>query len=381
MMTIEELLTPVTTAQQEESFLATLEGIGVPARSWRAGGSLRTILHIVAAVYAGFSTSILGFVRAGFLETATGGWLTLLAFNVYGVTRIDATFASGQIQLTNGGGGIYTSVAVGALTVTSPTTGKAYTNTSVFTLNPGDTILVNVQAVEQGSSSSAPPATVTTLVTVLHGVTVTNPASIVGSNAEEDPDLRQRCKDKLSIISGRGPRGAYDYAVRSAIRGDGSPVNINRKSISPSSSTGVVTIYVASPSGAPDPADLPYIVTSIETYARPDTVTANVLGANPVAFSKALTVWAKRHDGVSAVDLATLVGNALTAMVSTYPIGGIAKPPSTQGYLYGTTIEGTAESAHPSIFAIDGVGSDLAMSPGDVATLATTLTIRIVDVT
>jgi hypothetical protein len=250
----------------------------------------------------------------------------------------------------------------------------------VFTLNPGDTILVNVQAVEQGSASSAPPATVTTLVTVLPGVTVTNPASIVGSNAEEDPDLRQRCKDKLSIISGRGPRGAYDYAVRSAIRGDGSPVNINRKSISPSSSTGVVTIYVASPSGAPDPADLPYIVTSIETYARPDTVTANVLGANPVAFSKALTVWARRVDGVDATAISGFVQDALLALLKDYPLGGIPKPPSTQGYLYATTIEGAAKAAHSSIYAIDGVGADVAMSPGDVATLAATVTVNIVDV-
>lgn len=380
MISIEELLVPVTTAQQEEKFLSTLESIGVKARSWREGGSLRTILRIVAATYAGFSTSILGFVRAGFLETADTGWLTLLAYYVYGVSRIEATFATGQVRLTNAGGGVYAAVAIGALTVKSPVTQKTYTNTEVFTLNPGDVLLVAVQAVEQGTSSSAPPTTVTSLVTIMPGVSVTNLTAIVGRDAEEDPELRQRCRDKLGILSGKGPRGAYAYAVRSAVRTDGSPVNINRLAITPSSSTGTVSIYVASPSGAPASTDLVFIRESIELYARPDTVTATVLAANPVAFSKSLTVWAKRTDGVSAADLTTLVGNALLTMISAYPIGGIPKTPSVQGYLYATTIEGAAEAAHSSIFAIDGVGSDLLMNLGDVATLAATLTIRIVDV-
>jgi len=66
-------------------------------------------------------------------------------------------------------------------------------------------------------------------------------------------------------------------------------------------------------------------------------------------------------------------------MISGYPIGGIPKPPATQGYLWTTTIDGTIKAAHPSIYAVDGLGSDLAMSAGQVATLATTLTIRLTE--
>ena len=46
-------------------------------------------------------------IRAGFLETARGPWLTLLARNMFGVERGEATFATGEIQLTNGGGGVF----------------------------------------------------------------------------------------------------------------------------------------------------------------------------------------------------------------------------------------------------------------------------------
>lgn len=380
MLTIEQLLIPVTTEQQLEDFLLRLEALGLKPRSWREGGALRTILHIIAAVYAGFTTAVLGFVRAGFLETATGGWLTLLAFYGYGVTRIEATFATGTITLTNAGGGVFTGIAPGAASFVSAVTGKAYTNVDVFTLNPGNVLALDVRAVEIGSASSAPPGTVTRLEGAFYGVTVTNAASIVGADAEVDEDLRQRCKDKLGTLSGMGPRGAYAYAVESAVRIDGSPVDINRRRISPSSSTGVVTIYVASSTGAPSASDLEAVRESIELYARPDTVTVTLLAATAVAFTKSITVWAARADGVSAESLATLVGDALLTMIAAYPIGGIAKPPSTQGYLYADGVAGVVKSAHPTIFDVDGIGADVLMNPGEVATLATTLDIRIVEV-
>jgi hypothetical protein len=378
MITVSDLVTPVTADQAEETLLLTIEGTGLKPRAWREGGSLRTILRVCAIIFAAFTKAIADLAAAGFLETSTGGWLTLLAYYVYGVTRINATFATGSVTLTNGGGGIY-SVAAGAFRCTSNVTGKAYTNVSAFTLNPGDVLLVPVTAVELGSASSATPGTVTLFTTTpLAGVTCTNLAAIVGSDAEPDLVLQQRCKDKLATLSGLGPRGAYSYAVRSAVRGDGSIVDINRLSISPSSSTGVVTIYCASPAGAPLATDLDFVRASIELYARPDSVTCTVIGANPLPLSKTLTVWAIAQTGVSATDLSTLVSAALLSMITAYPIGGVAKTPDPLGYLFATRIEGAVIGAHPSIFAVDGVGADVLMSAGDVATLATTLTIRIV---
>lgn len=126
--------------------------------------------------------------------------------------------------------------------------------------------------------------------------------------------------------------------------------------------------------------DLVFVNTSIENIARPDSVTVSVLAVNPVPLTRTLTVWAKRTDGVSASDIAALVNTALVNAISTYPIGGIPKPPSTQGYLYASFIEGVVEGAHPSIYDVDGAGSDVAMSPGDVITLTTTVSVNVVDV-
>lgn len=379
MIAISDLLQPVTEEQQLESFLSTLESIGLPARSWREGGVYRTILRVVASAFAGFSNNVLAFGNAGFLETATGDWLRIVAEQVYGVTYIPSTFATGNVTITNAGGGIY-SWNPDELRVLHATNGKTYTNTAAFTSNPGDILLQPVRAIEIGSPSNASAGTITKFESAYPGLTVTNGFAIVGSDDEADADLRQRCRDRLSVISGKGPRGAYAYAVKSATRTDGSYVDVNRVTISPNSSTGVVDVYVASPAGAPVATDLPFIAANIELLARPDSVTANLVGATVSASSRSLTVWAKAQDGLTATDLSALVSAALDTMVAAYPIGGIPKPPSAQGYLYASNIEGTARDAHPAIYAVDGAGADIALTASQVATLAATLDIRLVTV-
>lgn len=373
-----DLMRAVTTDEQEEVFLAALEGVGLQARTWREGGALRTILRIVAAVYAAFTDLMVRFAKAGFLELSSGGWLTLLAANLYSVTRVEATFATGEVTLTNTGGGIYT-VAAGELTLVNSVTGKTYRNTAGFTLAALSTLTIAVQAVELGSASNASPGAVTQFETPPPGgtLTVTNAAAIVGRDEESDPDLRSRCRAKLAALSNRGPRLAYEYAARTAPRIDGSIVDINRVNVVANPDTGVVSIYVATPTGAPVVGDVAYVQASVDENARPDSVTATVYAANPVALSRTLTVWAKQTPGLASADLAALVNAELIALSSTYPIGGIRKT-GTQGYLYASRIDGAVIAAHPTIFDVDGSGSDVALAVQDVISLSTTLDVRLV---
>ncbi len=382
MLSITDLMQALTEDQVLETFLSNLEAIGVPARSWRVGGVARTILRIVARTYAGFTSVMAEFIKAGFLESASLGWLTLLAYYVYGVSRIDATFATGKAQLTNNGGGIYPTVGtfgIGEVAFRNPTTKKTYTNAEAFSLNPGQTLLVAISATELGTASNSTPGTITELVTPLVEVVVTNPAAVVGTDQQTDPDLRQMCKDKLSALSALGPRGAYAFAIRVARRDDGSTVDVNRWSISPASTKGKVTIYVASSSGSVSSPDLVFILASIERIARPDSVTVDLFSASEVALSKTLTVWATRTDGIAANDIEAFADASLLSMMTDYPIGGKAKPPSTQGYLFASKVESAAAAGHPSIYAVDVAAGDLAINPGEVATLATTITVRLVE--
>ncbi len=375
MLSIDDLMTPATEEQVLETFLSTLETLRIPARSWRKGGALRNILRVVAKSYAGYTVVMSEFAKSGFLDSASGGWLTLLAHHVYGVDRREATFATGFALFTNVGGGVHTDAAG---TVRLSAGSKAYVTTEALNLiNPGDTQLVAIRAQEVGSASSVVASSIS-LLTQLLGVTATNPDSVVGSDAQDDDSLRETCRDKLGALSMLGPRGAYAYAVDVATRLDGSPVDINRRQTATDDTTGVVTLYVASPSGTPVPDDIDRVTESVEQWARPDSVTAVVVGATPVAFTKTLTVWARNTPGLDSATVKDAVDAALLTLVSTYPISGLKKPPATQGYLFATNIEGAAKAAHPAIFAVDGVGVDLEIDTGEVATLAATVTVRLV---
>jgi uncharacterized phage protein gp47/JayE len=378
MIDINELLAEVTADEILAKFLDALEALGVPAKSWRAGGVYRTILRVVAITYASFVAIMRLFIGAGFLETATGTFLTAMALSVYGVTRIPATFATGTVTLVNAGGGVFL-LGIGELVVKSSTTGKSFTNTASISLGAGDTVGVDIQALEIGSASSAPATTIDTLVTSLPSVTCSNAAAVIGSDEELDADLRARCLARLGVLGGKGPRSAYEYAIRSATRIDGSPVDINRFSLTPSTTTGVITIYVASPSGAPVAADVTAVADSIEALARPDTVTATTLAASPVALTDSLTVWARKSAaaGLDAAGLQALVEAALEAMIRDYPIGGLAKTPATTYYLFGSETVGAAQSAHVSIYAVDGA-VDHVLTAGQVATLSATIDVRLV---
>jgi hypothetical protein len=376
-VTVDDMLVAPTEDGLFSQMISWLVQLGLPADQWRAGGVSRSLLRVVARTFVSLAGLITDFITGGFLETATGDWLTLLARNVYGVVRITASFASGQWTATNGGAGIYI-IGPGDLIVKSSVSGKLFNNRNQVgnvTLNPGDSYTFTIDAVELGTASNAAPGDISLLASNFAGLTGSNVAAVLATDDESDSDLRQACLDKLAALSLNGPRGAYAYAIRIATNA-GAPVNVNRKSISPSSSTGIVTIYLASPSGTVSSGDLAAVQTSIEAVARPDSVTTNVLSAAQVNYTATLTVWARATPGLDATSLTALVNAAIEAYVEGYDIGGIPKPPSTQGYLYAQALEAAAEDAHAAIYAVDSSAGDLALNAGQVAALATTINIR-----
>ncbi len=366
-----DLLTPITQDQAYSTFVSTLITLGVPADKWRKGGVASSILRVVAITYAGFSTMMVAAVGAGFLETAQGGWLILLAKSVYGVTAIPASFATGSVTLTNTGGGIYT-YAAGQASFSNPQTGTTYTNSASFTLPAAagavpSGVTIPVVATTAGSAGTSLAGTITTMVTQMLGVTVTNAAAVAGQDAETDSALRARCLNKLGSLSVRGPRSAYAYAVSSATRPDGSPANINRMSISAASSTGQVTIFCASPSGTPIPADIAAVTASIELNARPEAVTVTVIPVTQVPYSPSIVVWAANLPGVDSTAIANKARKAVVDYIASYPIGGL----SINGgptMLSGTGIAAAIGAASPYVVSVQFVGAqDLLLTAGQVA--------------
>lgn len=190
---VEDLITPVTEAQAKASLFGFADGFGLVTTAWQKLSPLRTVFAVCARLFAGFSTLQAQVNAAAFLDTSTKGWLTLLAYFVYGVTRIPATYARGTVTITNGGGGVY-SFGPGDLVVLNPTTKKTYANVDaivVAALEPG--MDITVQASEAGSASTAAPGQVVKFVAASPQLTVTNAEALIGDDEELDEELRDRC--------------------------------------------------------------------------------------------------------------------------------------------------------------------------------------------
>lgn len=354
--TLDELTKPLTRSEVEAKIYTAIAALGTDTTIWKPGSPVRTMIAAVSIVVAAFSTLAAAVAKSGFLELAEKDWLTLVAYYVYGVQRIEATFASGYVTLTNAGGGVY-SLDPGDLVLSSPTTGKTYRNAAAFTLAAMASTTIVVVAEEAGAASTAAPNTITQLVTALLGVTATNALSVVGRDAESDAALRTRSYEKLGSLSPNGPWDAYSFAVRSAVRSDGSAIGVSRVRTA-KDGYGNVTTYVATPSGAVAGAandlatDLGILAVEVDKKATPLAVTSHVLSATPVTVAVSYRVWLYNTSGKTEAQIKTAIDARLVEFMATQPIGGniVGGDP---GKVFVDAIRTTIGATLPQIFHVE----------------------------
>lgn len=363
--------------------IGVAESLGLPVTSWQPGDPTRSLFHIESELLATLEEIVVNFVKAGFLDYATGVWLKVLAEQVFGVTVPEATFATTTVTLTNGGGGLYT-VDPGDLTFKSSITGKTYRNTTGGTLNPGPatTLDVTVVAEEAGSASSAGVGEIDELVTTLLGVTCSNATAAVGIDEQDEATTRQQCRDKLGALSPNGPRDAYAYVARnSELTGT---TGVTRVRVVGDSTTGEVTVYLAGPAGAVSNPDRALVEDAIVEWATPLCVTPTVLAASNVTVPVTYTLWCYDTVNLTAAEVEAAVEDALEELFATRPIGGDIIPPAATGSLYHSLVESTIRGVFPQIFRVTlaAPAGDTALTNAQVAVLGTvTATVNIVPAT
>jgi|GEM_PF-1477047 len=393
---ITALLAPMTAAIAQQVIVDSLVSMGVRADLWPKEDAAYSVIVSVAALFSSaFNATVLPAIRAGWLPTATGPWLTWVAYYMYGVVRTEATFATGTVKLTNGGGGSY-SYAPFAVTFQKSSTKTTYTNLDAISLapGPGPTQTINVQATVAGTGSNAAPGEINTIVTTMLGVTCTNLVPVLGIDQQGDQALQQECWDAIAANSPFGPRQAFAYAIETAKNSvTESPVNINRWTISPSSHDGTVTIYVASPSGAADPNDVTGVTTNIEAIARPECVTVTVASATTVADTDVLTVYVRSTPGLVAATVQAAIAASLTTLFrgdnGSNPIGGNSADGGATHFLFAAAVEGACYDAWPpkptdptvpwtsAVFQVTGA-HDIAVSASQVVVDSITVIVSLV---
>ncbi|WP_438041454.1 baseplate J/gp47 family protein [Sorangium sp. So ce128] len=351
--------------------------------SWKEGGVARTIIIVISAIFAGFTEVIALAIRANYLDLAEGIWLTLLAYYVYGVERIGATFATGQVTLVNSGGGVYEFEA-GEFVCRNPSTDAHYTNVSAFTLGAGETLTIDIRAVVAGSDGDSSAGQISALVTTMLSVTCSNAAALVGRNEESDPALRQVCRDSLGALSPNGPQAAYEFWAKRAKRADGTTVNVTRVWVSPASSVGHVQVYVAGPNGeisgsAGDPnTDLGAVAATIMTRVVPKGVSCTVASATAVNITVTGTAWVQAAANLSDAAWQDMFKSELDAYLSEAPIGGYVLT-SAPGHIHRNALIGVVERVSKFVIKFDPtlpVG-DTALAEGEVpASAAHSITVQ-----
>jgi hypothetical protein len=408
VLSVAQLLTPLTAAQFRSTAVTILQNLGLQPQNWAQGGIASSILTAGCNILASLSSQLANAIAQQWNPTATGGGLQLLAQYFYGVTPPQPTFAIGELTLSNEGGGVY-SYAPYTYSIASTVANAAgvypvYTNSEAFTLGAGtevnptvvtfDIVCTNVQ----GSGGNAAPGFVTNQVTALDGVSASNADAVVGSDALSDPALRALNLSALAVQSVFGPRGAYAYAIATAVNSvTGQPVNVNRQSISIASHTGDVTITVASPAGPVTLTDLQGISNNIEKLARPDGVTvlpgapgfpSQPASATTVPYEPSITVYVLAPPGTTAAALQNVITQALATWFSgpTNPIGGTTASDDTNASFTGifesgiTGVIAQAVATQANCFMLStrfqGV-SDLPLAPGQVAVFGASVNVQV----
>lgn len=376
MISLADLTTPVTRQQVEQSTYDVLGVLGVDTTSWKPGAVVRAMITAVALLLSAFSALMAQITAGGFLETAIGAWLTLVAKYVYGVDRVEASFASGFLTLTNSGGGVFADAAYDR-TFRNPTTGKTYQNSTSFSLGAGSSVTIAIVATEAGAASTSLAGTITEIQTTMLGVTCANAAALVGQDAELDPVLRARCYEKLGALSPNGPWDAYAFAAKNARRANGTSIGVTRVRVAPPDGFGNVTTYVATASGgvsgiSGDPStDLGSIHAAILHQAAPLAVTAHTQSAAPFPISPVYQAWLYNTSGLTEQQIKDAVAAKITAYLSTQAIGGNLI--SGVGYVYADALRTVIGSALPQIFhvVLASPAGDTSLSIDQVPTLGT----------
>jgi hypothetical protein len=371
MTTLAELVTPLTKEQVEESIYQAIVARGVQTTTWKPGAVTRTIITAVSIVLAAFSALQAMLANSGFLDLATGPWLTLLARYVYGVTRDPGSFATGNLTFDNEGGGTFSGDA-GDLIALNSTTGKTYRNTASFSISSMQTgVIIPFAAVELGTDSNATAGQIDALETTLLGVVVTNAAALVGTDEETDESLRTRCREKTGAASPNGPKDAYLYFARSAVRRtDGSSIGITRARAIPDGFGGI-DLYLATPTGGvtgtvgDTDTDLGAVDDDLQRLCTPLAVELRTHTAVAETIAVTYEAWIPNTTGKTEAQHLDDVETRLTSFASTMQIGGVVVSPETVGKVYVDALEGEIARA------LGGVIKLIVTLPVSDTTLAT----------
>lgn len=395
MISLNQLVTPITEDDALASIIATLEDSKFQASSWQSGSIQLTFIRLAAMIWAQASIVIAAIAQSLFSSLATiqYAYLALIALYWYNIAPLEAQFTVGEMLLTSNAQAGTTTFASGDIIVADQPNGtlgaNVYTCTAGGTLGPSSTLLVQFKANTPGTAANIPPNTTLFLWTGgLVGITVTNPVvdptstwiTTPGQDQETVARLAARCLNRWSALAYGNMDGAYTFWALTALP------SLTRSTILSAPGDGTVTLVGANSLGPISGADC----TTIQNYVRG---VSDGIGRRPindifsaipatVVSSPALTVTV-----YCVPDAMQSVVGAITSALNTYlgtvPIGGTLLTGSTGVVIYDDLVD-TAKSALGDTAATQNasrkirsvalnISTNIPLSPGQIYSPAITV--------
>lgn len=326
-----QLLSIPSASDFRAQILSQLSTLGFPVTSWEPDGVANNLVEVFAQMLSVQSQVAYPMAAGGFLDTAAAlknpdgtdnqDWLALLAANVYGVTPLPATVATGAVTVTNNTATPFV-LSAGDLRLSNQS-GYTYTSTASATVPAYSYISVPIQADQPGSTGTALANTLT-LVSPVVGITATNPLNLVGKDGESNAALAERCRERLATLSPNGSAAAYDYFLRTANDGAGS-LGITRTYVMPAAGTGQVQLYAQNAANTLTNAspEITLAAAYIAATCTPDTVTPVLQAAPIVSISIEANYTTPPHVGAIAP---AILSAAVSDYFASLPIGGLPAP-------------------------------------------------------
>ncbi len=349
-ISLSDLLAGQTSDQVLVTQLALAQAAGFPATAWQETSVPRTFFEVAALVGSDLTGLIAAIAAAGFLESAEGAALDLLAQQLYNLQRKEAVFTRGRFVLSDPTGfGGFAITDVGQIWIEGA--GRRFRNLSTGVLVDGGALELLFEAEHPGEGSNLPPGVAFSLVTSIPGIgvaQVTDPGGWItqqGVDRETDGALRIRCRARWGELSRGTTEAAWLFWALSS-----SP-EITRASVGEAIGNGTVSVYVAGPSGAVSGGALA-ACQALLTSRRPQCVRPTAYQATEVVYSLLGSIRVRAGEAEAAKAAITA---AVVAFFAALPLGGV---------IYRGALEAAIQRAHPAV-----INAALG-NPGEVLLLA-----------
>jgi hypothetical protein len=317
----------VSTEEAEESLLETLQTAGFKATSWQPFSMGLTLVKIGAVVWHEGSKIAVAFKNAVFNSTSSGTALTLFSDSHYDNQREDAVAATRLTTLTcETGEGPHT-IDVGEVVV-SDDNGITFRNVEgnsvsyPFVLGSGTSQQFLFEAEEAGEVGNVPDGDVTTIVTTLTGVTITDDElDTEGVDEEADTRLQERNATKWPTLN---PLELIDDHVVNWVLGASPTIAVARVNSNNPRGAGTFDVYISGlvQSSSDDDVEAAQTILDRKVFGQQ---TALVIAAEEVELSLSGEVFYVSSVGATAARQA--VEDALDAYLLTIPLGGFDYAP------------------------------------------------------